>query len=70
VLVFVFDSDRDRTRDRESPRVHPDGLAPGVTYRVETTGEPVTAESAAAYGVRVPFAWAPDAEVLVLTPAG
>lgn len=70
VLVFVFDSDRDRARDREYPRVHPDGLAPGVTYRVETTGETVTAESAAALGVRVPFAWAADAEVLVLTPAG
>lgn len=69
VVVFVFDSDRDRTRDREIPRVHPAGLAPGISYQVDATGETVTAASAAALGVRVPFAWAPDAEVLVLTPA-
>lgn len=69
-VVFVFDRDRDRTRDRELPRVHPAGLAPDVAYRVDATGETVTAASAAALGLRVPFAWALDAEVLVLTPAG
>ncbi|MGQ7312352.1 alpha-galactosidase [Microbacterium arabinogalactanolyticum] len=69
-VVFVFDGDRDRSRDRELPRVHPDGLDPDVTYLVEQTGERVTAASAAALGVRAPFTWAPDAEVLVLRPIG
>ncbi|MFC4137890.1 MULTISPECIES: alpha-galactosidase [unclassified Microbacterium] len=70
VVVLVFDSDRDRSRDRETPRVHPAGLDPDRVYRVEQTGERVTAASATALGVRVPFAWAADAEVLVLTPVG
>lgn len=69
-VVFVFDRDRDRSRDRELPRVHPEGLDPDVTYVVEQTGERVTAASASALGMTIPFAWASDADVLVLRPTG
>jgi len=67
-VLLVFDRDRDRTRDRERPRVFPTGLRDGVTYTVRGTGQRVTAASARRDGVVVPFAWAPDADVLVLDP--
>lgn len=73
IVVLVYDRDSDRTRDREAPRVFPTGLQPGIRYEVcdgfgEATGNTVTAESAQVLGVAVRFTWAPDAEVLVLTP--
>ncbi|MGN6327281.1 alpha-galactosidase [Pseudolysinimonas sp.] len=67
-VLFVFDRDRDRTRDREWPRVFPTGLRDGVEYVVAGTGQRVTAATARRDGVVVPFAWAPDADVLVLEP--
>jgi alpha-galactosidase len=70
-VLLVFDRDRDRTRDRERPRVFPTGLRGGdVEYVVEGTGQRVTAITARRDGVIVPFAWAPDADVVVLRPVG
>jgi alpha-galactosidase len=73
VVILVYDGDRDRRRDRESARVFPTGLLPGVRYDVcdgsgNPTGETVTAETAAMLGVAVRFAWAKDADLIVLTP--
>ena len=69
-VLFVFDRDRDRARDRETSRVFPTELAPETVYKVQGSGQTVTAESARGTGVVVPFAWADDADVLVLVPCG
>jgi alpha-galactosidase len=73
IVVLVYDGDRDRRRDRETSRVFPTGLLPGMRYDVcdasgNPTGETATAETAATLGVAVRFAWAMDADVLVLVP--
>jgi len=74
IVLFVYDRDRDRRRDRETPRVFPTGLEPGRRYEVHdgygaASGVVVTAESASVLGVPVPFSWAPDADLLVLVPS-
>jgi alpha-galactosidase len=73
IVILVYDGDRDRRRDRETSRVFPTGLLPGVCYDVcdasgNPTGETATAETVATLGVAVRFAWARDADVLVLIP--
>ena len=68
VVLFVFDRDRDRTRDREVPRVFPTLLDSSRRYRVTASGQVVTGSSARATGVRVPFGFAEDADLLVLEP--
>lgn len=67
-VAFVFDTDRDRNRDRTAPRVLLTTLRPGVTYRVEETGEETDRASAATRGVRVPFGLAVDVDILTLVP--
>lgn len=67
-VLFVFDKDRDRSRDRELVRVHPSGLRPGAVYRVGDAGPTVTAEAARHVGIPIGFGWADDADVVVLTP--
>jgi alpha-galactosidase len=75
IVLFVYDRDRDRHRDHDQARVFPATLESGVRYEVRDAygallGVPaVTAESARGLGVAVPFAWANDADVLVLVPA-
>ncbi|GAB3609684.1 alpha-galactosidase [Humibacter ginsengiterrae] len=73
VVILVYDSDRDRTRDRELSRVFPTALRLGCRYEVRDGfgrfgGDVVTAESVSTVGLPVRFSWAQDAEVLVLTP--
>ncbi|NQX30057.1 alpha-galactosidase [Microbacteriaceae bacterium VKM Ac-2854] len=69
VVLFVYDQDRDRSRDREAPRVFPTLLAPGIRYRLRGSDAEFSRESARTLGVPVGFAWAPDADVLVLDRA-
>lgn len=70
VIVFVFAHDRDQAgRLTGIPAVvHPASLVQGTTYRVRGTGELVDAASARAAGVRVPFADAPDVDIIELVP--
>lgn len=68
IVLFVYDRDRDRERDREHPRVFPTLLDGSRQYRVSTTGQMVTGASARSTGVRVPFAFSTDADVLLLEP--
>lgn len=70
-VLFVFDRDRDRVRDRDAARVFPAGLCPHTRYAVQdgfghATELQITAEEAAVRGVPVAFSWAPDADVLIL----
>ena len=64
-VLLVFDRDRERRRDRDALRIRPKALRPGVRYRLDGVREPVVAGGP---GVAVPFRWAEDADVLVLTP--
>jgi alpha-galactosidase len=70
LVLLVFDRDRDRSRDQAQARVFPSSLRSGVVYRVGGSGQLVTAETARSAGIVVPFAWAPDADVIVLEPVG
>lgn len=67
-VLIVFDKDRDRSRDRETVRVHPSGLQPNTLYRVGDAGSTITGAAAQQLGLPVGFDWAPDADILVLTP--
>ncbi len=67
-VAFVFDSDRDRARDRGAPRVRLSTLRPGMRYRVAETGEITDLAVASRRGVRVPFKLDVDADILTLLP--
>lgn len=67
-VLFVYDRDRERTRDTEQSRVFPRTLHPNTTYRLNSSNEAVTPATAMSVGVVVPFTWAPDAHILILTP--
>ncbi|WP_246018193.1 alpha-galactosidase [Amnibacterium kyonggiense] len=64
-VLLVFDRDRERRRDRDAVRIRPVALRPGTSYRSDAFALPVTAGGPP---FTVPFRWAEDADVLVLTP--
>jgi alpha-galactosidase len=64
-VLLVFDRDRDRRRDRDAVRIRPAALRPGTTYRL---GGADVRVAAGGPPIAVPFRWAEDADVLVLTP--
>jgi alpha-galactosidase len=68
IVIFVYRRDRWHRPDRCRPRVFPSQLDPNRRYRVNDDRREVVREEASSLGIVVPFDFADDADVLVLTP--